>query len=166
MGGQTIGGSSVGRGPGSGSGSGIGLSTHETALDTTTGGAVTRLLMALRLNLGSSDSWKAENLYDLYFRIAYFPYRREEIFSIERTAPSRLRTAQHRSQVALAMARSASTAPRHDVTGATFPEQKHEEPLCDSRHSRGRGTRRTRPAFSQERLDRVPNERPLVLTRR
>jgi hypothetical protein len=96
--------------------------------------------------------------------VSSLPSRRD--FSIERTAPPRLRTAQHRSQVALAMARSASTAPRHDVTGATFPEQKHEEPLCDSRHSRGRGTRRTRPASSQERLDRVPNERPLVLTRR
>jgi hypothetical protein len=50
----------------------------ETAIVTTTGGAETTELMALRLNLGSSDSQKAENLYDLYFRMANHPFSRDE----------------------------------------------------------------------------------------
>jgi hypothetical protein len=74
-------------------------------------------------------------------------------FSIERTAPSRLRTAQHRSQVALAMAQSASTAPRHDVTGVTLPAQT------------ARGATAIRDTLL-EGLDRVPNGRPLALARR
>ena len=71
-GGTRIGGSSVGKSPGSGSGSGTGSTTNcETARVTSAGGAVTRVFIALRLNFCSSDSQKAEILYDLYFRMMY-----------------------------------------------------------------------------------------------